>query len=98
MERIGKPQRLVDGPKGELLMKVPILRGAGGKLLQDWMTVGSGRKLEAVKARKKKLEQASRDIDDGWGQWDDVLSEEFVNYARETKFIRFLCPSCTAFI
>jgi hypothetical protein len=99
MEKIGKPQRLVDRAAGELLMKVPILRGAGEESLQDWMTVGSGRKLEAIKARKEKLKQDSRDIEEEWGRWDDVLSPEFVKYAREKKFIRFLCPrGCSPFI
>jgi len=99
MERIGKPQRLVERTAGELLKKVPIMRGAGGGEAQDWMTVGSGRKLEAVKVRKERVELASKDVDEEWGQWDSLLSKEFVKYARETKFIRFICPSgCTEFI
>jgi hypothetical protein len=99
MEKIGRPQRLVERSASELLMKVPILRGAGGEAMQDWMTVGSGRKLEAVKSKKEKVKLGSENEEEEWRRWETMLNKEFVDYARESKFIRFRCPSgCPDFI
>jgi hypothetical protein len=97
MDRIGQPHRLVDPTAGDCLLKVPILRGWGGEIpAQDWMTVGSGRKLEAVRARKDELRRD--DIEDEWTEWSRHLSNEFVQYAQHTKFILFRCLGCPLFI
>jgi hypothetical protein len=85
----------------DTLLKLPILRGWGGNPdAEDWLTVGTGRKLEAIKSQKEKerISASSRDIEEEWKGWTALLSEEFINYVRTTKFIRFRCPSCQSFI
>jgi len=48
------------------LIKISILRETEWKQAQNWITVGSERKLKTVKARKERVEQASKEIDKEW--------------------------------
>lgn len=99
MDRIGRPKPLKGASPAEHLLKVPILRGWDGKPeAEAWMTVGSGRKLEAVKRRQGQLPEMSGEVEEAWAQWEDLLSKEYVQYARGTHFIRFLCPHCSSHI
>jgi len=99
MERIGRPQRLKGATAGDRLMSVPILRGWDGNPdAKDWMTVGTGRKLAAVQCKKEKLSEGHGDIEEEWKEWSTVLSKDFVEYAKTSKFQMFRCPSCSKFI
>jgi hypothetical protein len=99
MDKIGRPQLLTGATAAECLMKVPILRGwQGDHSAADWMTVGSGRKLEAVQRRREAVTGMSGDVEEEWDRWSKLLSQEFVRYVRETRFVRYLCPHCSRHI
>jgi hypothetical protein len=93
MDRIGRPQKLKGPTPTDCLMQVPILRGwDGNHEAEDWMTVGSGRKLESI--GRLRDEMMSLGAEEEWQAWSEHLSPEFVHYARTNRFIRFLCPHC----
>jgi len=95
MDKIGKPWRLEGGTAGDCLMKVPIIRGWDGDHdAEDWMTVGSGRKLEAVRTNREYIAANSTDVEEEWREWEHLLTREFVLHVRGRKFVRLLCPAC----
>jgi hypothetical protein len=99
MERVGVLRLLQGQTAADHLKKVPIMRGWGGdRQAEDWMTVGSGRKLEAVETEEEKITIKGKNVEEEWKEWADLLSEEFMQYARRTKFIRFVCPRCLSHI
>lgn len=98
MDRISRPQRLEGATAGDCLLKVPIMRGCGGDVGRDWMIVGSGKKLKAIKKYKVKIETSSGDIEEEWKNWGTLLSPEFVGFVKTSKFIRYLCSNCLGHI
>lgn len=81
-------------------MKVPIMRGWNGSSKpQNWMTVGSGRKVEAVMPNMDKiLAESKGDVEEEWNGWARLLSAEYVDFVRRTKFIFHPCPECSNYI
>jgi ABC-type sugar transport system substrate-binding protein len=100
MRKIGVPRRLKGESAANILKQVPILRGWEGIYeAEDWMTVGTGRKREAIGLKEKEFAAVSTDtIEEVWGRWAEQLSEEYVLYVRRTKFIRYECPHCSGHI
>jgi len=98
MKKIGYPQKLKGPTSIDILKQVPIIRGAGGASeCEDWMTVGTGRKLKAFESKEKKLADiiSGMDKEEQWEQWKTYLTSEFVEYVQDTKFIRYECPTCS---
>jgi hypothetical protein len=92
MERVGRPKKLDGVTAADCLMKLPIFRGWDGNHdAEDWMMVGTGRKLEAVRADRG-VAATSANLEDEWKRWSDLLSPEFVQHVRGRTFIRYLCP------
>jgi len=60
------------------------------------MIIGSGRKLaflqKYAKKQKENQYEETRDIEEQWQYWSSKLTSEFVELARETKFVRYSCP------
>jgi len=56
------------------------------------MIIGSGRKLAFLQkyAKKQKEDQYEETIEEQY--WSSKLTSEFVELARETKFVRYSCP------
>jgi hypothetical protein len=99
MEPVGKPKFLTGQTAAQCLQKAPILRGwDNSNQPQDWMTVGCGRKLEAVDRSAHEITNNSEDKDEEWAKWEELLSYELVEFLRKTKFIRYQCPSCDCII
>ncbi len=99
MQGVGVPKHLEGQTVGERLKKVPITRGWGGdEEAEDWMVVGTGSKLEAVERLGEEISTDGKDIEEQWKYWEEQLSHEFVEYARKTMFIRYLCPQCQSHI
>jgi len=94
MQKVGEPKQLDGLTAGEHLMKLPILRGWNGNHdADDWMTVGTGRKLQAIRSQKEEME-GSADIKEEWKKWATLLTYELVEYAKTAEFAGFECPSC----
>ena len=68
MDRIGRPWRLQGKMAADHLKMVPLMRGWGGNHEgEDWMMVGSGRKLKAVAAYEKKISgDSDREMEAQW--------------------------------
>ena len=100
MQRIGRPRSLEGQTVADCLMKVPILRGWDGNPddAKDWMTVGSGRKLEAAKSNENRIAATNVDVEEEWKNWSSILSKEFIHYVRSTRFCKYLCPQCNLHI
>lgn len=95
MKKIGYPRKLKGSTSIDVLKQVPIIRGAGGASeCDDWMTVGSGRKLKALESKNKVADILVMDIEEQWEQWRSYLTREFVDYVQDTKFVRYECPGC----
>lgn len=93
MDKIGRPMHLKGQRPVDCLKQFPCLRGWNGNHdAEDWLTVGSGRKIAGIKAFESRISS------DDWDEWSKLLSPEFVNYVRCTKQIRYLCPKCSSHI
>jgi hypothetical protein len=92
MESVGDPQLLTGKTAADCLRKAPIQRGwDNSPEPQNWMIVGSGRKLEAVNQIADRLTTSA---EEEWTKWEDMISYELVHFLRKTKFFRYQCPSC----
>jgi len=67
------------------IASMPILRGALGSSEKQWRICGSGRKIAKVKEWGKKRRFPE--------DWEERLGESFVNYAHNTSFSRYRCPT-----
>jgi hypothetical protein len=95
MVALDHPTLLTGRTALEFLQKVPIVRGWGGRSeAHDWMTVGSGRKLQAVKEAADQISWEHVGIETQWAKWADMLSLEFVQFVRNTRFSWYQCPKC----
>lgn len=97
------PRLLKDSSPVECLLHVPITRGWAGDHQglppQDWMTVGCGRKQQAVRQLKDRAIVISEgEVEKEWKWWREKLSKEYIEYVRTTKFLLFLCPCCSSHI
>ena len=69
------------------LEKVPIIRGWDGKTCgKDWGTIGTGRKLAAVKQWIKKHKVPE--------DWKMQLGEKFVEDMLEREWALYIYPAC----
>jgi hypothetical protein len=80
-------RRNISGPLGQLLTKLPIVRGGLSDPPADWMTVGSRRLVEKAKSLYK---------DGSLHDWGDLLGEEFVTFSTTNASMSYCysCPSC----
>jgi hypothetical protein len=98
MEHVGEAQFLTGKTATECLQKAPIVRGWDhSNHPEQWMIVGSGRKLEVVNRSAHKI-APSADKEGEWAKWEDLISSELVQFLRKTKFARYQCPSCNSSI
>ena len=96
MEVVDQFRFLTGDTVAECLGMVPIIRGADkDSHAQDWMIVGCGRKLAAAKELADQITPSCDDIDEEWHKWADLLTLEFVQFVRHTKFARYKCPECS---
>jgi len=51
---------------GDTFMKLPIVRGWDGTGGKDWMIVGTGRKLKAVRSKKERLAVGTTNVKEEW--------------------------------
>jgi hypothetical protein len=99
MEPVGRSKLLTGKTAAESLQKAPIIRGwDGSDHPHDWMTVGCGRKLEAVKRSAYQIVSDSADLDEEWANWEDLITHELVNYLKKTKFVGYQCPGCSSIV
>jgi hypothetical protein len=99
MNKVGVPKLVGGKTAGECLRNVPIMRGWGGEQEpEDWMVVGTGSKLEVVGRQESTISIDGKDIEEEWGDWEEELSREFVQYVRRTKFVNYICPQCQVLI
>ena len=95
MKAISGPGILTGKTAAECLQRMPVLRGWNGSSeIPDWMTVGSGRKLQAVEEFLDLHNMESMDIEAQWARWAELLTLEFVQFVRNTTFIQYKCPKC----
>jgi hypothetical protein len=95
MDPVGKPQLLTGETAADCLRKAPILRGwDGSDDPQDWMIVGTGRKLEAINELADIISTSSEDEVEEWSRWENRISHELVTFLRRTKFVTYKCPGC----
>jgi hypothetical protein len=67
------------------------MRGWGGtQKPKAWMTAGTGRLVNVI--RGAEVEEGS--IEQQWKRWGELLTPEFVQFVKTTKFVLFLCPGC----
>jgi len=94
MQKIEELKQLDGLMASEHLMKLSILRGWNEiHDAENWMTVGTRRKLEAIRSPKEEME-GSANIKEEWMKWATLLTYELVEYAKTAKFVGFECPSC----
>jgi hypothetical protein len=77
-------------PASQQLKRVPTMRGWNGGPGKPWETVGTGRKVAAIKSW---LHKGTLPHD-----WREKVSEGFITEMTSKTWAKYNCPECSASI